>query len=80
MSRQAILNTLTVLITVLVCFVALELGLRWLIEPSPHSYGRLLGVDLPPLRLAMNEPTSQTSLDEGYGLVVDGRKITYGDL
>jgi hypothetical protein len=80
MSRQAILNTLTVLITVLVCFVALELGLRWLIKPSPHSYGRLLGVDLPPLRLAMNEPPSQTSLDEGYGLVVDGRKITYGDL
>jgi hypothetical protein len=67
------------------CVVALALiegSLRVLVRPSELSAGRLFGFELPPIRVIPDrdfEP--DTGRDEAYrGLVVDGQRITVGDL
>jgi hypothetical protein len=59
-----------------------EITLRGLIEPSPYSYGRLLGIELPPYRLVSAEPVrlSGDRSEWADGLIVDGNRITVGDL
>ena len=50
-----------------------EITLRGLIEPSPYSYGRLLGIELPPYRLVSAEPVrlSGDRSEWADGLIVD---------
>ena len=59
-----------------------EAALRGLIEPSPYSFGRLFGIELPPYRLVPAEPVrlSDDRNEWAGGLIVDGNRITVGDL
>lgn len=59
-----------------------EAALRGLIEPSPYSSGRLFGIELPPYRLVPAEPVrlSEDRSEWADGLIVDGNRITVGDL
>lgn len=77
-------------------FVILWIGItegafRLLLTPSPGSFGRILGQELPPQAVlpwgqierdyAVREATRQGRLESQYEeLVVDGRRITRGDL
>ena len=72
------------LLSVSFCLVLLlcEAGLRFGLQPSPYSYGRFLGKELPPYRLLPEGPLPlRGDRSEWYeGLIVDGKKITAGDL
>ena len=72
------------LLSVSFCLVLLlcEAGLRFGLQPSPYSYGRFLGKELPPYRLLPEGPLPlRGDRSEWYeGLIVDGEKITAGDL
>jgi hypothetical protein len=59
-----------------------EAALRALTEPSPYSFGRLFGMELPPYRLVAAEPVrlSDDRSEWADGLIVDGDRITVGDL
>jgi hypothetical protein len=59
-----------------------EAALRVLTEPSPYSFGRLFGIELPPYRLVPAEPVrlSDDRSEWADGLIVDGDRITVGDL
>jgi hypothetical protein len=65
----------------IVGFLLFDAALRLAVEPSPRSYGKLRGHELPPVRLIpapappVTDPAAPWS-----NLVVDGVPITHGDL
>jgi hypothetical protein len=64
----------------LVSLMLFEVVVRFEVEPSSHSWGRLNGIELPPLR-ALPLTSARSDRNEPFGdLVVDGRSITGGDL
>ena len=67
-----------------VCLIVLlaEAGLRFLSQPSEYSSGRFLGHELPPYKLLLDEPLRMRRNRSEWvdGLIVDGKKITVGDL
>src|SRR5205823_5709389 len=69
-----------------VCFVLalIEVVGHALVKPSPLSYGTFLGRELPPFRVAPacnKPPPAATDTSAWYlGLVVDGHRITVGDI
>lgn len=79
--RGVALAAATALAAFAVCLGAAELGLRALVRPSERSWGTLFGTELPPLRLVVPDAFAERSRGEWYEqLVVDGRRITIGDL
>jgi hypothetical protein len=61
---------------------AAEVALRLMTQPSELCYGRLLGVELPPCELpSPYAPPEETPREQPVGdLIVDGQRITVGDL
>lgn len=76
---QNIVLSLAALVFLLLLF---EICIRFLIAPSDDSYGTLFGIELPPLKLPppATEPKSVDRSTWYQGLIVDGKKITIGDL
>jgi hypothetical protein len=66
------------------CFVFLlsETGLRFLVQPSQFSSGKLLGKELPPYKLMPEAPVPmQGNRPEWFNeLISDGKKTTVGDM
>jgi hypothetical protein len=82
MKRRSRLRLLFAAITVLAVLLAVEIALRLFVQPSDRSHGVLLGQELPPLALIPG-PTGPPSSDRDdwiEGLVVDGRRVSVGDL
>lgn len=75
-------NIILFFATYLLCWLVLEVALRLLMVPAKHSYGKLLGVDLPPFKLITHSssPHAANRSARYENLVVDGQKITTGDL
>jgi len=62
-------------------FVLFEVSVRFLIDPSPISFGRLFGKELPPINLIPREIPPEPDRDDWVnGIIVKGKKITIGDL
>lgn len=80
--RKASQNLLLSLTALLFSWLLLEIALRLLIAPSAVASGSLFGLELPPFKLfPPTTPPASTDHSEWYaGLVVDGQKITVGDL
>jgi hypothetical protein len=70
------------MVTALAALLLAEITLRLLIRPSEKSYGLFLGQELPPLDLIpYSADPPQTDRDGWHaGLVVDGKRISIGDL
>ena len=68
--------------TSLLLLLLIEFVGRLLVAPSELSYGRLLGIELPPhvLPSPFFVPQSVDRSERYKGLVIDGREITIGDL
>jgi len=65
----------------LVGVLLFELGVRLLIAPSAVSYGRVAGVELPPLRLGNASDFVASDLEAPYqDLTTGGLPVTRGDL
>jgi hypothetical protein len=65
----------------LLAFFLFEVGLRWVVEPSPRSYGTLKGFELPPVRIVPGPaPIVPDPALPWQNLVVDGVAVTQGDL
>lgn len=74
-------NLLLALAACCVALLTVELGGRVILKPDARAYGVLLGAPLPPIRIV--GPTRPPDSDRSAwydGLVVDGRRITVGDL
>jgi hypothetical protein len=82
MKRRLRLRVLFAAITTLAALLAVEIALRLLVQPSDRSYGVLLGQELPPLTLIPGPtgPPESDRTDWVEGLVVDGRRVSVGDL
>ena len=81
MRRPRLLQFLLLMASILVAVVASEIGLRSLVVPSRISYGTLGGGELPPLRIICDGSFADVDRSQWYDeLVVDGKKITRGDL
>lgn len=59
-----------------------EVGLRFWVQPSQYSSGRFLDHELPPYKLLPEVPLRMWGNRSEWvdGLIVDGKKITVGDL
>ncbi len=68
------------LISLLFSFIVLETGLRFLISPSPNSYGTFLGNELPPIKIISSSPGEVNRANPYNDLIVNGQHITIGDL
>jgi hypothetical protein len=75
-------NTVLFLAATLVTAAIVEAVLRGLVRTSDDCYGNLAGVELPPCRLRSpyGAPLVTNRPEPYRDLVVDNRKITYGDL
>lgn len=75
-------NLLVSLGVVCVLLGLIELAGHALVRPAPLAYGRLLGRELPPFRVVppCDKPPAPADPSAWSGIVVDGRKITEGDL
>ncbi len=60
--------------------VALELGVRLAVRPSPSSYGRLFGVELPPRSPFGDVEQYRQPLSSSADQALDGSQLTRGDL
>src|SRR5689334_17194624 len=82
MGRRTVQNISLVLVSVVLSLLLIEFGTRWFVLPSKNSYGRLFGEDLPPIKIfqgSLSPPP--TDFSEWYDhMIVDGEKITKGDL
>jgi hypothetical protein len=82
MKRETVQKLTLLLLSCFSCLLVFEIAARFLISPSQRSYGTFLGRELPPLKLGpyISDPPD-TDRDEWYNnLIVEGRKITVGDL
>jgi hypothetical protein len=76
-------KVLVACLSLLFSLLALEVALRLALSPSARSYGTLFGRDLPPVRILPQTPAAPVFTDRAawyQRLVVDGRRITVGDL
>ena len=79
-------NALLAILSLVITWLVAELVLNALEKPSPWSSGVILNQELPPSKIipTIPIPSEQERLkraSEWYpSLIVDGRKITYGDL
>lgn len=81
MKRETRKNLTLFLVSILCCLLFLEVVLRFIIQPSPYSYGTLFGHELPPIKLFPPNPPPRFERSEPYkDLIVQGRRITIGDL
>ena len=79
--KQIRLKLVISLCSLLLTLVGVELVARLLLRPSEISYGSLLGHELPPFRLIPASPPPETDRARRFqDLVVDGKRITVGDL
>ena len=80
--RPPVRRALYAATTLLVVLLLVEITARLLVAPSTRSYGRFFGQELPPLELIpYDDSPDQTDRNAPFGdLVVDGRKISSGDL
>ena len=71
-----------IIVSTLAALVAVEVGARLLLRPSDRSYGRLFARELPPFRVVVTTaPPAPTGMSEWHdGLIVEGRRISRGDL
>lgn len=68
-------------VAVVVPVAAFEIGLRFFVQPSPYSSGRLHGRELPPLKVVPFDHSMRPDAAQPIeGLVVDAKRITRGDL
>jgi hypothetical protein len=76
-----LLKLLVPLATCLLCMILFEIAGRYLIEPDATAYGTLFGRRLPPFAIIPRESPPPTDREAWFDdLVVDGRRITRGDL
>lgn len=84
--RNIFFNSILFLLSLFFFFLFAEVVLRLLIVPADHAYGKLFGKKLPPMDVV---PWSLVKTKEqhlarrhewAHELIVDGKRITYGDL
>ena len=81
MRRESRQNLLLALAACAVALLGVELGGRLLLRPDARAYGVLLGTPLPPIRIVGRSRPPDSDRDAWYDrLVVDGQRITVGDL
>ena len=81
MNRRAIQNLLLVLVATCIGLLMAELVLRILAESTESRAVRVFNVELPPLALIPDSQPTHDDRSQWYDeLVVDGRRITIGDL
>jgi hypothetical protein len=82
MNRETKQKMIMVVGAILVSCLILEGALRLFILPSEKSYGTLFGIELPPyVLISHTTPPDITDRSSWFqDLIVDGKKITYGDL
>jgi hypothetical protein len=81
MGRESRQNLLLALAACAVALLIVELGGRLLLKPDRRAYGLLLGAPLPPIRIVGPTRPPDGDRNAWYDhLVVDGRRITVGDL
>ena len=80
--RERSAKALVLIIVTVLSVVSTELAGRLILAPSPMSSGKLMGVDLPPMRIFKGTGTPELLSPETPlpGVVVDGVQITRGDL
>jgi hypothetical protein len=60
--------------------VILEVVARLLVEPLPRSYGRLAGVELPPIKIVPDPASWATVNSDADVMTFGGEQVTRGDL
>jgi hypothetical protein len=81
--RKQIKNVLLAIAVFFISYLLIfEVAVRLALKPTEDSYGTLFGIELPPFDLpAQSEPPEIRDRSEWYEeLIVDGKKITVGDL
>jgi hypothetical protein len=69
-----------ILLSSIAALLLLEAAARLLVEPSERGYGRLGGVDLPPIRIVTAQKASETEDRDATVEIVTGDVVTLGDL
>jgi hypothetical protein len=82
MRKETKQNLALVFVSFILFLLLIEITMRFFIEPSPHSFGNFFGHELPPLKMfPYSSPPTPTDRSAWYGnLIVDGQKISKGDL
>jgi hypothetical protein len=81
MRRESWQDLSLVLVACVAALLIVELGGRLMLKPDGRAYGVLLGAPLPPIRIVGPDRPPDGNRNAWYdGLVVDGRRITVGDL
>ena len=81
MSPESRQNLLLVFAAGCVAVLIFEVAGRLLVQPDGRAYGVLFGAVLPPVRIVGSTPPPTSDRNAWYdGLVVEGRRITVGDL
>ena len=78
---QTLKTILVVAVSTLLALVLVEIGGRLMIDPDERGYGTILGVLLPPYEI-VTQGQARASDRRAWvgGMVVDGHRITLGDL
>jgi len=73
-------NLILLIISLFTCLLLFEIGIRFAIKPADQCYGTLFGRELPPFKVKIGKKF-HANYDEWVNkLVVNGEKITKGDL
>jgi hypothetical protein len=78
--RSAGLATAVVLLVAIATLVILEIVARLLVEPSERSYGRLAGLELPPVPILREGTYTPDTARLTPVETIDGETVTQGDL
>lgn len=73
-------NLLLLLVSLGFALGLVEAGVRLLISSSEVGYGRILGAELPPLRVFRDSVPPSVWPSEGAGRLFEGGPLTFGDL
>lgn len=81
MKMETLKNITLLFISIIVCLLLFESGIRVFIKPSGKCYGTLWGDELPPFKLKMGHKF-HTNYDEEVadGVIISGKKMSKGDL
>lgn len=81
MKNRKLKHIALITISFFLSLLLLEVTLRFFVAPSPNSYGTFLGHELPPIKLVSVVHSPWVNHSDPYDdLIVDGHKITVGDL
>jgi hypothetical protein len=69
-----------ILLVSLATLVVLEIVARLLVEPSPRSYGRLAGVELPPIVIVPDPESWAVANTDAKIMAIGDTQLTIGDL